>query len=378
MTMQNIYDVPEWVTAFAKKDNTAFCQKEVKLFPWSSLSTLERGKYLIKGLLDKGSMSVVYGESNSGKTFFALDVAAHISLGWKWRGKNTRQGRVIYIGAESGLGIADRLEAFRRYHELDEYGDIHLIPHTINLSSDHDECSMLIDKVNAVGGAELIVIDTLARSMGSSDENSSGDMGFFIACCDKIRAETGAHVMVIHHSGKDTSKGARGHSSLRAAIDTEIQVLQSDGVITAQVVKQRDGKVGGQFGFKLEVIEVGLDEDGDPVTSCALSGCDPVQKTKPLSEQKRRALSILHNCLLDKGQKRRIRSDMAEVKCVTLTEYREYLVREKLSSSDKPDSASKAITRAIDSLNNAGITCSYENYIWIVDKQDKAGQVFLG
>lgn len=277
-------------------------------------------------------MSVVYGESNSGKTFFALDIAAHISLGWKWRGKNTRQGRVIYIGAESGLGIADRLEAFRRHHELDEYGDLQLVPYTINLSSDNDECSMLIERIKAIGGAELIVIDTLARAMGSGDENSSGDMGFFIACCDRIRVETGAHVMVIHHSGKDVSRGARGHSSLRAAIDTEIQVSQADGVITAQVVKQRDGKVGDQFGFKLQVVEVHLDEDNEPVTSCALSDCDPVQKAKLLSGQKRRALSILNNCLLDKGQKRLIRSDMSQVKCVTLPEYREYLERERLSS----------------------------------------------
>lgn len=349
-------------------------KKPIKLYPWSTLSTLNRRKYLIKGLLERGSLSVVYGESNSGKTFFALDMAAHISLGWRWRNKNTRRGKVVYVGAESGLGIADRLEAIYLHHELETYGDIDLIIRSVSLLGEENDCDELIGILNQSGSVELIVIDTLARAMGGGNENSSEDMGAIIRNCDKIRDGTGAHVMLIHHSGKDSSKGARGHSSLRAAIDTEIQVSQDNGIITALVVKQRDGKTGEQFAYQLQQVEVGTDEDGEPITSCALTPCEVAPKVKKLSGQKRRALDILYNCIIDKGQTRLIRKDMPQVLCVALSEYRDYLIRERLSSSDKPDSVSKAITRAIDELNNSGITCSFGDHIWIVDKMDKSRQ----
>ncbi|WP_158497197.1 AAA family ATPase [Micavibrio aeruginosavorus] len=353
-------------------------KKPITLYPWPDLQAMERRKYLIKGLLEQGGMSVVYGESNSGKTFFALDIAAHMSLGWSWQDRKTRKGKVIYIAAESGLGIAERLIAFRNHHKLERYGELYLALRTILLVGENNDCDQLIEKIKETEDVELVVVDTLARAMGGGNENSSEDMGFFIRCCDKIREETGAHVMVIHHSGKDSSRGARGHSSLRAAIDTEIEVSQDSGVITAQVLKQRDGKLGDQFSFELTPIEIGEDEDGEPITSCVLSPCLIAPKEKKLSGQKRRALDILRNCIIDKGEKRQVRKEMPMVDCVTLSEYRDYLKREKISSSDKPDSENKAITRAIDQLNNAGITCSYTDYIWIVDRKDKSGQTNPG
>ncbi|MGO7204046.1 AAA family ATPase, partial [Rhizobium ruizarguesonis] len=46
---------------------------------FDELSPVLTSSYLIKGLLDRGAMSVVYGPSNSGKTFFSLDVAFHVA-----------------------------------------------------------------------------------------------------------------------------------------------------------------------------------------------------------------------------------------------------------------------------------------------------------
>lgn len=348
----------------------------VHSYAWSDLSNLEPRKYLIKHLIDKGGMSVVYGESNSGKTFLALDIAAHISLGMDWQERNTKHGKVAYVASESGIGVAERLEAFRLHNKLDQYGDMHLVFETISLCGTENDAERLIQKIKEIGDVELVVIDTLARAMGSGNENSPDDMGSFIQLCDLIREKTKAHIMVIHHSGKDQTKGARGHSSLKAAIDTEIQVSQEDGIISAKVVKQRDGKTGDQFCFRLEVIDVGIDEDGDSLTSCVLLPTEAQQKKKKksISPQARRALDILRNCLIDKGEVRHIRADMPKVYCVKILEYREYLRREKISSSDKPDSENKAITRSIDALNNLRITCSYGDFIWIADNEDKSRQ----
>lgn len=174
-----------------------------------------------------------------------------------------------------------------------------------------------------------------------------------------------------------TLTGGRS-GSLRAAIDTEIKVSKQDGIITAEVVKQRDGATGDQFSFELQQVEVGVDEDNEPTFSCVLSPSDFVPKKKRLSGQKQRALNILLNCLVDKGQKRIPKAGMVQVNCVTLNEYRDYLKRDRISSSDKPDTINKAITRAIDELNNTRVTACYEEYIWIADREDKTGQTISG
>jgi hypothetical protein len=373
---------PSWVTedaGFAASLSQGIATKKpLKFYPWPDLQAMERRKYLVKGLLEQGSMSVIYGESNSGKTFLALDMAAHISLGWSWRERKARKGKVVYIAAESGLGIAERLIAFRKHHKLEQYGELYLALKTIVLAGENNDCDQLIEKIKETDGVALVIVDTLARAIGGGNENSSEDMGGFIRCCDKIREETGAHVMVIHHSGKNSEKGARGHSSLRAAIDTEIQVSQIEGIVTAQVLKQRDGKIGDQFSFELTQIEIGVDEDDDPITSCVLNPSDlkPNKKKKRLAPQTRRALDILRNCMIDKGQNRHVRKDMPMVDCVTIVEYRDFLKRERITSSDNSASENKAITRAIDALNNQKITCSYGDYIWIVDRDDNSGQTY--
>jgi hypothetical protein len=107
-------------------------------------------------------------------------------------------------------------------------------------------------------------------------------MGAFIKNVDAIRSATGAHVCIVHHTGKDAAKGARGHSSLRAATDTEIELTTKDGISTAQVTKQRDGKIPPPFSYTLREVVLGADSDGDPVTTCIVEPCEtPVARVGP-------------------------------------------------------------------------------------------------
>src|SRR5690606_1496170 len=112
----------------------------------------------------------------------------------------------------------------------------------------------------------LIVVDTLSRALAGGDENASTDMGALVRNVDALRRKVRAHIMLVHHSGKDRAKGARGHSLLRAATDTEIEISKGEIVVT----KQRD--IDGSFsrGFVLEPVEIGRDAEGDPVTSCTI------------------------------------------------------------------------------------------------------------
>lgn len=239
--------------------------------------------YVIKGLLDQAAMSVVYGPSNSGKTFFAPNLAYHIAASLLWRDRRIDGGAVLYLAAEGGNGIANRIVALRQVYGG---GDIPLALRRAGLDLLHPDAD--VDRVIALAmeiatraPLRLIVIDTLSRVLAGGDENGPVDMTAFVKNIDRIRQATGAHVMVIHHTGKDIARGARGHSSLRAATDTEIEIsVEPDGTTKAVITKQRDHQSGDEYPFSLKPVALGIDQDGDAIASCVI--VPTATKTKDL------------------------------------------------------------------------------------------------
>lgn len=234
--------------------------------------------YIVKGVLDLGAMSVVYGPSNSGKTFFALDIAYHVAIDHSWRAQRVAGGSVLYLAAEGGNGIANRIVGLRKTSGVLD------VPFALrragldllNPDADTERVIKLAEEVAKRAPLRLIVIDTLSRVIAGGDENGPVDMTAFIKNVDRIRHATGAHIMIVHHTGKDAAKGARGHSSLRAATDTEIEVsVDETEMRSAKVTKQRDLPGGEEFAFKLDAVALGVDDDGDTVTTCVVL---PVEK----------------------------------------------------------------------------------------------------
>ena len=115
-----------------------------------------------------------------------------------------------------------------------------------------------------------MVIDTLAQAMAGGDENSAVDMGRALTACKRVHKVTGATVVLVHHSGKDAAKGARGWSGLRAAADAKMEVVRKGDVRHLRVSKQKDGDDSGTYPFKLDVINLGVDDDLASITSCVV------------------------------------------------------------------------------------------------------------
>lgn len=266
----------------------------------------------VQGVLVEGSAAVIYGESNAGKTFFATDMALHVAAGMSWMGKRVEQGGVAYCVLEGGFGFRNRVAAWRRHHARDgEDLPFVAIPAALNLLDPEADTPRLIATIRAATKkmgmpVKLIVIDTLARAFAGGNENASEDMGALVRNMDLIRAETGATVLFIHHSGKDQAKGARGHSSLRAAVDTEIEVKADEetGIKTATIVKQREIKKGDAFTFTLDVVELGTNRHGEAVTTCVVqpSGEDAPTRGPRLSMDQQQALKVLHDTLAEIGE----------------------------------------------------------------------------
>lgn len=321
--------------------------------------------YLIKGWLAPRSLAVLYGPANVGKTFLALDIAHAISQGRSWAGCRVRPAPVLYITLEGGAGFERRVAA------LDNPQFWALSAHLSFMDVRRDPtwlAEAAEELARDVGGIGLIVIDTLARAMVPGDENSSQDMGRLVASAELLKERTGACVLLIHHIGKSAAQGARGHSSLRAGIDTEIEITKEDGadLIEAKATKQRDMVVGRTFHYRLREVVLGEDRDGDPVTSCiverAAEGEEPRQaKVKGKAEV---ALQSLHTALERHGVVR-AGPDYPERRSVTKEQWRACADLHGLFEGASDDTAKRTFNRAVAELNDKAIVRGFNDVWWL-------------
>lgn len=240
----------------------------------------------IKGILPSTLDPVVlFGSSGAGKSFVALELACSIVRGVAWRGHRVRKGRVLYIAAEGMGGIRKRLQAYCRKHEIDiDDLDIDVIGASPNIL-EVDDVKEVTKSIAAFGPYDLVIVDTLAQVTPGANENAGEDMGKALANIKAVQRATGATVMVIHHAGKDTSKGARGWSGIKAAAEAQIEVYRDEetGARHIHIEKMKDGEDGMRLGFTLETMVLSMDEDGDEVSSCVVTEAEfvaPVAKSK--------------------------------------------------------------------------------------------------
>jgi len=230
---------------------------------------------IVEGVLTAGDGSILYGDSNSGKTFFVIDMACAVARGVPWMGKQTEPGLVIYLAAESPASVRSRIQAYQRHHGV-RVPNFAIVQSPIDLfdgDADTDKLIQLVKQIERQKGqsARLIIGDTLARLSAGANENAGQDMGLVVRRFDRIRTECKAHFLLIHHSGKNAAAGARGWSGVRAAVDTEIEVTDSPAGRCSEITKQRDLPTkGDRIGFKLQVVTMGLSKWKSPATSCVV------------------------------------------------------------------------------------------------------------
>ncbi|CAE6863999.1 hypothetical protein R69608_00358 [Paraburkholderia nemoris] len=239
---------------------------------------------LVQGILTTGGGSVLYGDSNSGKTFFVIDMAAAVARGVDWMGKQTEAGMVVYLAAESPASVRSRLQAYQKHHGV-RVPNFAIVQNPVNLFDGDRDTEAIIKTVRQLEAqrgqkVRLIVGDTLARLSAGANENAGQDMGLVIERFDRIRLECGAHFLLVHHSGKNAAAGSRGWSGVRGAVDAEIEVTDQPTGRCAEITKVRDlGTKGERIGFRLDVVELGVTKWGAPATTCVVVPADAPEKT---------------------------------------------------------------------------------------------------
>lgn len=260
-----------------------------KVYPASDFSAGAPMEWVVRRVLPRAELVVIYGESGSGKSFLALDLCAAVSRGLEWRARRTARGRVVYVCAEGARGFKARLKAYAHANRVELAELPAVIADAPNLLEPKDAAAITIQilKWAEVGGpVGVVVIDTLSATTPGGNENSGEDMGLVLSHCKLLHRKTGAVVVLIHHSGKDATRGARGWSGLRAAADAEIEVVRNGDYRTAAITKMKDGTDGESFPFKLKVIELGVDVDGEPESSCIVEHVEASEAPASSGKQK--------------------------------------------------------------------------------------------
>lgn len=233
--------------------------------------------WLVKGVLPEGAFCGLIAPPGGYKSFVALELSLAVAHGRPWRGHKVKRGLVVYVAGEGQAGIAPRVQGWMQARDGDRAASFVTVPQAVAMPTDQlDE--LLAGILDLPERPALIVLDTLARCFGSGDENSSTDMGAFVRAVDRLRAETGACVLVVHHTGKDVDKGARGSSALLGALDCLMAVKRSGESLTVSNMKQKDAEEFSDIALRAVRVPVeGLvDEDGEQVSTLVLMDDEPL------------------------------------------------------------------------------------------------------
>ncbi len=254
--------------------------KKFHLLSTAQLAAIPPAEWIVKGVLPEQGLAALFGPSGSGKSFLAFDLMMAITHQARWFGFKVKNKPVTYIGLEGKSGFKNRIAAWEKENNLPAPPNLKIVIDNFNLKTESEVVALASEIVNSGMGKGVVVIDTLNQASPGSDENSSVDMGINISRLQLLHELTGGLAVIIHHTGKNTSQGLRGHSSLKAALDASIEV--TGGEKKSWVIeKVKDGQDGISRGFKLKVIELGKDSDGDPITSCVVEPDHSIIFTKP-------------------------------------------------------------------------------------------------
>ena len=266
-----------------------------KLLGRAAILALPPSTWLVKGVLPDTGLAAIFGPSGSGKSFLGFHLGVSIALGRNWFGHRVAVAPVTYVMLEGAGGAQKRLQAWELENGAQVPPTYRMLIQSFHLMSDAevDELAAVLPK----GG--VVIIDTLNRAAPTAEENSSVDMGKILEGMSRLQALTQGLVIVVHHTGKDTSKGLRGHSSLQAALDAAIEVVRTENGRSWRLAKSKDGEDGADFPFSLKVHNLGRDADGDDITSCAIGPAASTLFTPkvPSGKDQKSALAVVRQAL---------------------------------------------------------------------------------
>jgi hypothetical protein len=339
-----------------------------RLRPFNGITVSLEPVYLVKGLIPRAGLALVWGPPKCGKSFWAFDLVMHVALSRKYCGRPVQHGTVVYLALEGCKGFEARIEAFRQRFLPEDADEIpfFLIGDAVNLVKDQTDLILCI-RLQAKDNPVVVVIDTLNRSLVGS-ESDDKDMAAYIRAADAIRNAFGCAVIILHHCGVDDSR-PRGHTSLIGAVDAQLAVKRdAAGDIVVTVQRMKDGPEGDSVVSRLETVEVGNDIDGDPITSCVVVPVDSAllkptaKRLSPTQVLARRSLAEL---LCDDVATHTISLPSGTVRAVRLEDWRARCERDGFGADAIPDSRRRMFQRVREKLQVSCVIGVRDGLVWL-------------
>jgi len=356
---------------------------------WDSIKD-EPVEWLIESIIPKRAFVALYAPPASFKSFIALDIAEAVATGRDWMGYRVpKKGAVLYIAGEGHGGMGARVKACKIQNNSPDGANLYVIRAQINIRSSQEDFDALVAAINELIAEideplELIILDTLMRmSGGGFNENSSEDMGGFITQAGKIQAIYLCAMLLIHHSGKDITKGLRGHSSLLGAVDTELEIQRQDSVINSAdtsvvgnailtVTKQKDGADSITVGIEVVNVEIGESALGfETITSLAVRPNPEIANSRPKGTKNNSGsggnqkieLDSLYKAIKAKGSYRVV--DGTNRFGVSLDDWKDEFWNIKGCTEDDKAAFKKAWLRARERLVAVNKVTIGSNWVWL-------------
>jgi hypothetical protein len=371
------------------KEDQPNSRKKLLVESWDSIKD-EPVEWLVDSIIPKKAFVALYAPPASWKSFISLDLAEAIATGRDWMGyKIPKKGAVLYICGEGHGGMGARVKACKIQNKSPDGANLYIIRAQLNLRSSPEDFAELLNAINELIAEideplELIILDTLMRmSGGGFNENSSEDMGAFITQAGKLQEIFECALMVIHHSGKDVTKGLRGHSSLLGAVDTELEIQRLDSVINSAdssvvgnailtVSKQKDGADSIQIGIEVVLVEIGTSTLGFEITTSLairhnqeIAGSNPKGRKNNAGngENQRLEMDSLMKVIKSKGSYREVDGTSRYV--VSLDDWKaEFWSMKGCTEEDKP-TFKKAWLRARERLVAVNKIVIGSGWVWL-------------
>ena len=372
-----------------KLEQQTSTRRKLLVESWDSIKD-EPVEWLVDSIIPKKAFVALYAPPASWKSFISLDLAEAIATGRDWMGyKIPKKGAVLYICGEGHGGMGARVKACKIQNKSPDGANLYIIRAQLNLRSSPEDFAELLNAINELIAEideplELIILDTLMRmSGGGFNENSSEDMGAFITQAGKLQEIFECALMVIHHSGKDVTKGLRGHSSLLGAVDTELEIQRLDSVINSadpsvignailKVSKQKDGADSIEVGIEVVLVEIGTSTLGFEITTSLairhnqeIAGSNPKGRKNNAGngENQRLEMDSLMKVIKSKGSYREV--DGTSRYGVSLDDWKaEFWSLKGCTEEDKP-TFKKAWLRARERLVAVNKVVIGSGWVWL-------------
>jgi hypothetical protein len=340
--------------------------------------------WVIKKVMALGEVSSWIGPPGGAKSALLIDAAIHVANGTDWRGYKTKQQRgVIYFALERIGLVRNRVQAYRRRDGIGDNIPLAIVGRVIDLLN--SRCAtQILDTIKAVEdrcGVEvaLLIFDTYNKGIaaGGGDEDKAKDQNRVAANLRRIFEQKSVHIAGVGHTGKDESRGERGSNARLADVDLQVTINGSETIRTARITKANDQDEGDLTSYALEPVELGQDEDGEPIRT-RIVDLRPVAAAKSNRGRKSKnqedvCLKLLREAVDEIGERPPASNHIPRsVRVVNTSTFVSGYSQGMVASSDKPDTKQKAMRRSLQKLQAAEIICVWGDHLWLTDRAERA------